>query len=153
MFDLEARPGSMNVSEAVIRHCLQAFSHVRLRVTGLCMLPALVPGMTVLVGRTESHPPRLGDVVLVRHPAGLRLHRLIWGPPLASNRSMWRTKPDRAVAPDPWIPPEHVLGTVFGIEGTPGGGPGLHPWVVARWMGASLLRRFGRRLKRTRGCG
>jgi hypothetical protein len=53
-------------------------------------------------------------VVLLRHPAGLRLHRLV-----LSRGSFWRTKADRAAALDPAISPGQVLGTVVAVEGRP----------------------------------
>jgi hypothetical protein len=78
------------------------------------MEPALKAGEAVLLVSARSHRPRVGDVVLARHAAGLRLHRLVWAPPLAR----WRTKADRASAWDPGLRPRDVLGTVVAIEGT-----------------------------------
>ncbi len=59
----------------------------------------------------------MGDVVLVRQAAGLRLHRLIWGPPLASRFRSWRSQADRAALWDPRFAPGDVLGTVIAIDG------------------------------------
>jgi hypothetical protein len=107
----EASPG---LSEAVLRDSLQTFAHVRLRVSGECMTPVLVPGDVVLIAGVEARPPRLRDVVLVWAPAGPLLHRLVWGPPLA--RGTWRTKADRAAVWDARITPRDVLGTIIAVE-------------------------------------
>jgi hypothetical protein len=109
------------------------------------MQPALAGGDRVhLVGRARCQP-RFGDVVLVRHPDGLRLHRLVWGPPLAPGRR-WRTKADRAVLLDPALDPADVLATVVAIEDRPAGRPrrpGAALLSLARGV-AARLRRGGR---------
>jgi hypothetical protein len=98
------------LADAVLRDCLVAFPNIRLTVTGSCMAPQLRPGDTVLVAATGRQPPRLGDVVLVRHAGGLRLHRLVWN---LLPGSRWRTKGDRAAVWDPGIRVGDVLGTVI----------------------------------------
>jgi hypothetical protein len=99
----------------ILRELIDGLPAVQLTVTGDCMEPRLPEGAAVrLVARAER-PPRLGDVVLVRHPSGLRLHRLVWGPPLARRR--WRTKGDRSLLWDPAVGPEDVLATVPGATG------------------------------------
>jgi hypothetical protein len=62
--------------------------------------------------------PRVGDVVLARQKDGLRLHRLVWGPPLA-RRGSWRTKADRGRLLDPPIRSQDVLATVSVVESRP----------------------------------
>jgi hypothetical protein len=57
----------------------------------------------------------MGDVVLVRQAGGLRLHRLVLGPPFS--RSAWRTQGDRLEVPDPPVVPADVLGTVVEPRG------------------------------------
>lgn len=76
------------------------------------MRPSLEPGDTVVLEPVRKAPPRFGDVVLLRHPAGLRLHRLIWRPPLLA----WRTKADRSPFCDPALRPEDLLATVVTSE-------------------------------------
>jgi hypothetical protein len=147
MTEIEVCNIPRELSEDIIRECIETFPRVRFKATGSCMHPVLVPGMTVLVGRPELHPPRIGDIVLLRHPAGLRLHRLLWGPPIVSRRSSWRTKPDRTLAWDPWISPDGIFGTVVGTEGQSGIGPGQQTWAFIRWVGGSLSKRFHRGLK------
>lgn len=51
--------------------------NLRLRVYGLSMLPTIRPGSCLLVRRTTPDQVSLGDVVLVKTPAGLQLHRVV----------------------------------------------------------------------------
>jgi hypothetical protein len=98
--------------ETVLRDCLAGFDRLRLTVTGDCMRPALHPGDTVVLAPARTARPRFGDVVLLRHPAGLRLHRLIWSPP----GLRWRTKGDRAVFCDPSLARGDLLATVIAAD-------------------------------------
>jgi hypothetical protein len=108
------------LAEAVLDDCLLAFPHARLAVTGGCMAPALVEGDAVLLLPPERRRPRTGDVVLVRLSEGLRLHRLVIGPPFSPLR--WRTQADRGFMLDPRLDARAVLGTVVGVERVAGGG-------------------------------
>jgi hypothetical protein len=98
--------------ETVLRDCLAGFDRLRLTVSGDCMRPTLHPGDTVVLAPARTAPPRFGDVVLLRHPAGLRLHRLIWSPP----GLRWRTKGDRAVFCDPSLARADLLATVIAAD-------------------------------------
>ena len=133
--------------DAVLRECLASFPHVRLTVTGACMFPGLASGETVLLTAAAQRRPRLGDVVLVRQPEGLRLHRLVWGPPLA-RAGAWRTQADRGPIWDPRIRAADVLATVVAVDragrleqvgGFAAGlrllGRGLRAWARGRWRG------------------
>lgn len=120
-----------------LAECLGQFAQVRLRVTGECMQPRLPAGETVLLVDARRAPPGLGDVVLRRHPAGLRLHRLVWVPPLAGG---WRTRGDRSHAFDPALEPGDVLATVVDV------GPGRGRPRSRRAALASLLRGLVERL-------
>jgi hypothetical protein len=135
--------------DAVLRECLSSFSHVRLTVTGDCMAPGLASGETVLLAAAAHRRPRLGDVVLVRQSEGLRLHRLVWGPPLAW-AGAWRTQADRGPIWDPHVGPEDVLATVVAVERggrleqVNGFGTGLRllwrgvrAWVRGGWRGGA----------------
>lgn len=104
-------------SEALLRDCLSTFPHVRLKITGRCMEPAFSDGDVVILADPTRCPPRMGDVVLVRQTAGLRLHRLIWGPPLACRFDSWRSQADRAAIWDPRFAPGDILGTVITVAG------------------------------------
>jgi hypothetical protein len=124
----EARPGGAEgerleeevpFREDLVRECLASFPWVRLSVTGQCMRPLLDDGDRVHLVHAGRRPPRLGDVVLSRGPDGLRLHRLVWGPPLAPPGTRWRTKADRARLLDPAVRPEDVLATLVAVERRP----------------------------------
>jgi len=100
------------LSDALLRDVLATFRYARMRVTGECMRPTLLPGDVAIVASAERRPPRIGDVVLVRHAEGLRLHRLVfhW-------RDCWRTMGDRTTRLDPPVAAGSILGTVAGVEG------------------------------------
>jgi hypothetical protein len=104
-------------TEATLLDSVSGFPDARMTVRGLCMHPALAEGEKLQVVATAQRPPRVGDVVLVRQPGGLHLHRLVWGPPVASPRGPWRTMADRGRQLDPAIGPDDVLGVVTQIEG------------------------------------
>src|SRR5262245_60477320 len=87
---------------------LHEFSEVSLAVTGHCMQPALRHGQRI---RLQARRPHIGDVVLVRQPKGLVLHRLIWGPPLDFGGS-WRSMADRAQRWDARFAPSQWIATV-----------------------------------------
>jgi hypothetical protein len=118
-------------ADEALRGCLDAFGRIRFRVTGTCMAPELPAGRVVTVSRERT--PRMGDVVLVRQAGGLKLHRLVLGPPLSP--WWWRTKGDGLSALDPPIARDDVLGTV--VE--PRGG---RPGVALRACLGSLWARF-----------
>jgi hypothetical protein len=109
--------------EELLRDCLSSFPHVRLTVTGHCMEPALRHGEKVHLVGAGRQPPRLGDVVLARQKDGLRLHRLVWGPPLSPSGSRWRTRADRGLLLDPPLAAADVLASVDAVEGRPGARP------------------------------
>jgi putative nucleotidyltransferase-like protein len=108
-------PSAVNcpsLEDAVLADCLSGFDRLRLTVTGECMRPSLEPGDTVVLEPARRTRPRFGDVVLLRHPAGLRLHRLIFCPPLMA----WRTKADRSPFCDPALRREDLLATVVAAD-------------------------------------
>jgi hypothetical protein len=106
-------------AEELLRDCLASFPHVRLTVTGRCMEPALLHGEKVRLVGASRRRPRVGDVVLARQTQGLRLHRLVWGPPFAWKGTPWRTKADRARLLDPPLAAEAVLASVEAVEARP----------------------------------
>jgi len=109
--------------EDLLRDCLASFPHVRLTVTGRCMEPALCHGEKVRLVGASRRRPRVGDVVLARQTQGLRLHRLVWGPPFARAGASWRTKADRGRLLDPPIVADAVLASVEAVEARPGAQP------------------------------
>jgi hypothetical protein len=109
--------------EELLRDCLASFPHVRLTVTGHCMEPALLHGDKVRLVGVSRRRPRVGDVVLARQAEGLRLHRLVWGPPLAWKSASWRTKADRGRLLDPPLLAGAVLASVDAVEARSGTRP------------------------------
>ena len=130
-----------DTAEATLVSCLSSFPYVQFRVTGDCMAPVLPAGTTVTVAPSDRKPPRIGDIVLVRQSGGLRLHRLIWGPPIV-RRGSWRTKGDRAWLWDGRAPEDTILGTVVAGEsdGHSSRGRAWHTARSAAWGLVSRLR-------------
>ena len=138
-------PREVPFSEELLRDCLGSFPHVRLTVTGRCMEPALRHGEKVYLVGSSRRAPRVGDIVLARQKDGLRLHRLVWGPPLALRGSAWRTKADRGLLLDPPLAAADVLASVESVEERPG--------ARSRRAGRALLSLAGgiaARLRRAR---
>ena len=134
--------------EELLRDCLAEFPHVRLTVTGRCMEPALAHGEKVHLVSAARRRPRVGDVVLSRQKEGLRLHRLVFGPPLAPPGARWRTRADRGLLLDPPLGTDDVLASIVSVEGRPDARPrrtlralaSLARAVVARVTGGARLR-------------
>jgi Peptidase S24-like len=108
-----------SLTEAAWRDCLESFPEASFTVTGHCMGPSLRHGDVVVVRAASRRPPRVGDIVLARHPAGLRLHRLVVGRGLRGLARGLRTKADRARFLDPPLRSSDLLGTVVACEGRP----------------------------------
>ena len=136
---VEAEPGRV---QALLRDSLGAFEAVTFRVTGECMGPVLAEGDVVRVASAGRRRPRFGDVVLVATGEGLRLHRLVWGPPLAF--ASWRTKGDRAPGFDGPLSPRSALGIVLGVEGPCGLRPVFSPLRALGSLLRGLVSRLGR---------
>jgi hypothetical protein len=129
-------PKCPTLEEAVLTDCLAGFDRLRLTVTGDCMRPALEPGDTVVLEPARRTRPRFGDVVLLRQATGLRLHRLVWRPPLLP----WRTKGDRAAFCDPALRPEDLLATV--VEAHPRRTSTRSGWSALRSLAEAVAIRF-----------
>jgi hypothetical protein len=127
-------------AEELLRDCLSAYPHVRLTVTGRCMEPAIRSGDKVRLVATALRPPRLGDIVLARQKEGLRLHRLVWGPPLAAAGSAWRTRADRGSLLDPPLAAADVLASVEAVESRPGEPPRRRGRALVSLAGAAIAR-------------
>ncbi len=135
--------------EELLRECLSAFPHVRLTVTGRCMEPALCDGERVRLVGAQRRRPRVGDVVLARQAQGLRLHRLVWGPPFAREGGSWRTKADRGRLLDPPLAAEAVLASVEAVETRPGARPQSAGRALVSLAGAIAARlRLGAKASR-----
>jgi hypothetical protein len=93
---LEDRIASPGLADDLVRDCLTLDPKGgQLTVSGTCMEPLLREGDTIQV-ETPGATMRMGDVVLIRTPLGLRLHRVVFrfGDAL-------RTKGDRGIYLDP----------------------------------------------------
>jgi hypothetical protein len=126
--------------EELLRDCLSSFPRVRLTVTGRCMEPALLHGEKVRLVGAARRRPRVGDVVLARQKDGLRLHRLVWGPPLSPSGASWRTKADRGLLLDPPIAARDVLASVEAVEGRPRARPRRPGRALASLAGGIAAR-------------
>ena len=134
-------PREVPFGEELVRDCLGSYLHVRMTVTGRCMEPALRHGEKVHLVGCALRPPRVGDIVLARQKDGLRLHRLVWGPPLAASGGVWRTKADRGLLLDPPLAAKDVLASVDVVEDRPGARsrrPGRALLSLARGLAARL---------------
>ncbi len=129
-----AVPGCL--ADEALDDCLAGFDRLRLTVTGGCMSPSLEPGDTVVLEPVRKTAPRFGDVVLLRHPAGLRLHRLVWRPPFLR----WRTKADRSPFCDPPLRRQDLLATVVGSA--PGRVRVRSGWAALKSLTAALAVRI-----------
>jgi hypothetical protein len=109
----------IGLAEAVLRECLSSFPYIRMQVSGTCMTPELSPGDFVRITSPTRRRLRWGDIVLVRSPDGVRLHRLVFGWPGIANpsRGFIVTKADRCVEFDQPVPCGFLLGTVTRVEG------------------------------------
>ncbi len=107
------------VAESWIRDSLTLHPRgAELTVSGACMAPAIPEGSRVRLARPLT-TPRVGDVVLLRTPHGLRLHRI-----LVRFRGSIRTKGDQGTYLDPPISAQAVIAA----------------WQSAEWRTQRLLR-------------
>ena len=100
------------VAEEWIREALRIHPDgVRLTVSGTCMEPALAAGSKVTLAPV-TRAVRAGNVVLLRTPAGLRLHRV-----LLAFADRIRTKGDLGTYLDPALPRSAVIAVCETGEG------------------------------------
>ena len=100
---IEERNMSPEITEDWIRACLREGESAELTVMGSCMKPALIEGDKVTLSDL-LRPVRIGDIVLIRTPAGLRLHRV-----LIRHGETVRTKGDHGIYLDPPTPRSRVV--------------------------------------------
>jgi hypothetical protein len=91
---------------------IRKYGKLRLRVTGLSMLPAVWPGDIVTIQRREPSALLPGDIVLVECQGCLRLHRFI---ATREDRHII-TRGDSLPDDDPPVLPEEVLGILTSIQ-------------------------------------
>ncbi|MGE0452514.1 MAG: S24/S26 family peptidase [Vicinamibacteria bacterium] len=132
--------------DELLRGVLVEFPETRLRVSGRCMEPAVREGETALLWSAGRRPPRLGDIVLVRTAAGLRLHRLVASLPGLGAL----TRADAGLDFD--ARPLELLATVVGVAEDPGRRL-RRPLRALRSAAGALARAAGRRLGGSRFAG
>ena len=126
---IEDRATPAETIDAWLHDCLKATGSAELTVHGSCMEPALRTNARVRLRRPGRL--RVGDVVLVRAPAGLRLHRIVF-----KYGDVVRTKGDHGPYLDPPISRACVLAVCDIGEGS-----------ISRWKRVVLnLAALSRRL-------
>jgi len=131
---------------ALVAEALRRFGEIRLRVTGISMLPSLWPGDILLVRRCRPAELQPGHIVQYVRDGLLIAHRLD-----AVCGSHWLARGDRNAYGDPPIFEEQVLGRVVSVErhGHPID-PSLNPVMrLAAWFlrRSDLLARILLRLR------
>lgn len=135
--DGRAVSAGIDAAIALAAETLTSFGHLRLRVSGTSMLPALRPGDVVELRSCGSTPAGPGEIVMFRRDGGLVVHRV-----LRRFDTCLVTQGDSLAAPDAPVAHAEVLGRVVGLSR--GGrseraGRSLRPARrITRW----LFRRF-----------
>ncbi len=91
---------------ALAADALRQSGHLRLRVHGESMLPALWPGEVVEIASCWREEVKPGEIVLARREGRLFLHRLV----APSRPDGFRLRGDSMAASDPQYPPDALLG-------------------------------------------
>jgi signal peptidase I len=112
---------------------LRAFGEVRLRASGVSMLPTLLPGDLLVIRRASHDDVSGGDIVLYRRNDSLFVHRVIESAP-----ARLITGGDSMATPDPEGPIE-LLGKVTSVERNGRARP-LNPrlGLLTKWTGSLL---------------
>jgi len=113
-------------------------------VRGRCLAPAIDEGEVVVVVPAERRRPGWGDVVLVRLPVGLRLHRLVWPWPWP-HRAALRTQADRSPFLDSAMRRDDILARVEFVERASGVSPVRDRWQALRSLLRAVTVRLGLR--------
>ena len=92
---------------------LRSRGELRLQVTGASMLPAVWPGDVLSIRSCAPHELRLGEIVLVEHEGGFRVHRLVRE---EDGGARFITRGDAMPQDDPAVDAARVLGKVTSIE-------------------------------------
>lgn len=131
---------------------LRQSGHLRLRVYGESMLPALWPGDVVEIASCSLQDVRPGDIVLALRDQGFFLHRLV----SQDTGGGFRLRGDSMPGSDPPFSPEALLGRLVHASnrGRSASAMFLGPGIAAKWSRAlgmllchtSLARRIALRL-------
>ena len=114
---------------------LRSFGEVRLRASGVSMLPTLLPGDLLVIRRASHDEISGGDIVLYRRNDSLFIHRVLESAP-----ARLITGGDSMATPDPEGPIE-LLGKVASVERN-GRARTLNPrlGLLSKWTGSLLCR-------------
>lgn len=104
---------------------LRRSGRLRFRAQGTSMLPAIRPGSAVEIEWTSSDRIAAGDIVLMKTPTGLRLHRVV-----EIGTGLLVTRGDNHLHDDEPCRTQDVLGKLRAI-GPP---PGLWKRLVRRFL-------------------
>lgn len=89
---------------------LRSSGTLRLQVTGWSMLPAVMPGDTLVIEHTDSGAVSRGDIVLFGRDRRFFVHRVVAGSQPKSDAVL--TRGDALPATDPPVPASDLLGRV-----------------------------------------
>ena len=113
------KPSSQSLDDANALKCelageiLRSSGELRLRVTGWSMLPAIMPGDTLVIERISADAISEGDLVLFMHDRRFFVHRVVTK---GSHDGAILTCGDAMPAVDPPVPESNLLGRVSFVE-------------------------------------
>jgi hypothetical protein len=99
------------MKSALVAEMVRTFGEIRLRVTGISMLPSLWPGDILLVRYCHAAELQPGQIVQYVRDGLLIAHRVA-----GSQDGHWLARGDRNVYTDPPLAEAQILGRVVSIE-------------------------------------
>lgn len=99
----------------LVAEVLRVSGSARLRVFGSSMLPAILPGDTLLVERTNPPVPLPGDVVLFQRRERLFAHRVVARQRHEDGRDLLVTGGDSLAGNDSPVFPDELLGRIAAV--------------------------------------
>ena len=129
---------------------VRTFGRVRVRVTGISMIPAVWPGDVLVVERRAAEKIQKGEIAVAEREGTLLAHRVVvvpttaapgFNPSFARPTSSVITRGDSQLFPDEPLHADELLGTVVLIErGTRARQPRRALGIAARGL-AAIARR------------
>jgi signal peptidase I len=108
-------PGAITAAKCELAgEVLRASGKLRLQVNGWSMLPAILPGDTLLVERADAEAVSEGDIVLYGRQRRLFAHRVISAARDREDRGLV-TRGDAMPQPDAPVSHRELLGRVAGV--------------------------------------
>jgi len=111
---------SMEVACGLAEEVVRTFGEVRLRVFGISMVPAILPGDVVSVRRASAEEVSVGEAVLYSRGGRLFVHRVVDRTNAAtgdrSEEPRLITRGDRMRREDSPVAPSELLGRVVSVE-------------------------------------